>query len=108
MANKTDSSANKRIGRMLQYARERKHKTQQDIAAAGNMSKNHISAIERGVAKASIDLLLIYCEVLEMTPNEILQVDGDMPNAVNPELVEIIAGMDSDRQAKFLDFIRTF
>lgn len=48
--------------------------TQKEIAEHTGLSKNHISAIERGMSKASVELLLGYCEVLEMNPNEILKL----------------------------------
>lgn len=75
MSNKTNPGMNFDIGLLLQRARETKGVTQKEIAEHTGLSKNHISAIERGVSKASVELLLGYCEVLETEPNEILKFD---------------------------------
>ena len=97
MANKTDLDENQRIGRLLQIARESRGVTQQEMAAATGMSKNHISAIERGVSKASVTLLLGYCRKLSMRPNEILMfLDGE----IVPELRDLLNGMDAATQRK--------
>ena len=106
MSNTTNPAANKKIGAMLQFARETRRKTQQDITDAGGGTKNHISAIERGISKASIELLQIYCKVLDMTSNEILQVPDIAVKSINPELFGVIADMDESQQAKILEIIR--
>lgn len=38
-----------------------------------NLLFNQFSDVERGLSKASVELLLGYCEVLGMDPNEILK-----------------------------------
>ena len=97
MANRTDAEANFKIGQMLQLARESKRVTQAEMADAIDMSKNHISAVERGQNKASIDMLLGYCRKLEMTPNEILGFYGAK---ILPELERMLTPMDEDTQQK--------
>ena len=86
MANRTNPNENVKIGRMLQSAREIRKVTQQDMADVVDMSKNHISDVERGQSKASISMLLGYCQKLDMTPNEIL---GYTDSEVLPELSEV-------------------
>ena len=76
MSNKTNEESNVRIGRLLQNAREHKKVTQYEMATETGMTKNHISAIEREVSKASVELLLGYCRVLELTPNDILMIEN--------------------------------
>lgn len=73
MPNKTNPDKNFEIGLLLQQARETKHIRQREIAEHTGLSKNHISDVERGLSKASVELLLGYCEVLGMDPNEILK-----------------------------------
>ena len=72
MGNKTNEDLNIKIGILLQRAREGKNITQKEIAEYTGYSKNHISAVERGVCKASIELLLGYCEIINVDPNTIL------------------------------------
>lgn len=66
---------NIRIGRLLQTAREQHRISQAALCDATGLSKNHISAVERGVSKASVKMLLGYCEKLDITPNDILGYD---------------------------------
>lgn len=72
MGNKTNEEENIRIGKLLQTARETCGVTQAEMCDYVGLSKNHISAVERGVSKASIEMLLGYCQRLNMTPNDIL------------------------------------
>ena len=72
MGNKTNEDLNLKIGILLQRAREDKNVTQKEIAEHTGYSKNHISAVERGVCKASVELLLGYCDLLGVEPNIIL------------------------------------
>ena len=72
MANKTNVSMNFEIGLLLQKARESKGITQREISEHTGFSKNHISDVERGLSKASVELLLGYCEILDLDPNTIL------------------------------------
>ena len=50
--------SNETIGLTLQNARLAAKVTQAEIAEISGLSKNHISAVERGVCKISLDLLL--------------------------------------------------
>lgn len=102
MSNKSDKEFNIRIGRLLQAARESQHVSQADISRATGISKNHISGIERGTSKMSVELLLGYCDILKMTPNEILGYDN---TAINPSLRAEIESLTPDEQTKLKDFI---
>ena len=57
MPNKSDIESNIRIGKLLQIARESRKMSQAALAKQIGMSTNHISAIECGASKASIDTL---------------------------------------------------
>lgn len=72
MGNKTNKDKNYEIGLLLQRAREEHGVTQREVAEHTGFSKNHISDVERGLSKASIELLLGYCEILNVDPNTIL------------------------------------
>ena len=72
MANTTNPSTNDFVGRYLKEARTKANVTQGQMAIALNMSKNHISALERGKCKVSVDVLMGYCRRLQTTPAVIL------------------------------------
>lgn len=103
MSNKSDEQSNARIGNLLQNARELHKVTQQEMSVAVGLSKNHISKIERGINKPSIDLLLGYCKKLDMTPDEILGFYG---KEILPELLLALSHMDKAQQDKVLEMIK--
>ena len=102
MANKTNEEENVRIGRLLQYARECHKLLQSDMVESTGLSKNHISAVERGVSKPSIEMLLGYCEKLETTPNEIL---GFTEDHILPELRMELSKMSASEQKKIPEIV---
>ena len=55
----------KRVGRRIHEARERMGMTQQRLSDIVNCESNHISAIETGVKRPSIDLLARISEALD-------------------------------------------
>ena len=72
MGNHTNKELNREIGQKLQNARKAKRLTQGMVADQIGITEHHLSAIERGLSKASVEVLLGYCEVLDMSPNDIL------------------------------------
>jgi transcriptional regulator with XRE-family HTH domain len=103
MGNKSDEQVNARIGGLLQNAREFHRVTQQEMAQSIGLTKNHISKIERGQSKASIELLLGYCKKLDITPDELLGFYG---GEIIPELRSALLHMDAAEQNKVLAMIR--
>ncbi len=105
MSNTTNEASNQRIGKLLQEARKSGNKKQMDMVSACGLTKNHLSSIERGAAKASIDVLLGYCEVLGLTPNEILGFESRSTN-IFPELIAELSRIDIEKQKKILAMIQ--
>ena len=103
MANKTDTNSNIKIGMLLQQARELAGKTQADIESSTGMSKNHVSAIERGLSKGSIELLLGYSDCTGLSPNDILQISD---SAVRSDLMVELSKLSDDEQKKILAIIK--
>ena len=91
------------IGRMLQQARESRKMLQSDMCDACNLTKNHISAVERGVSQASVKMLLGYCKKLDMTPNEILGFNDDF---IDERLKSSLREMSKEEQEKMLEMIK--
>ena len=63
------------IGQLLQETRESRKILQSELCDSTGLTKNHISALERGVSQASIKTLMGYCDKLGCTPNDILKYD---------------------------------
>lgn len=66
MANRIIDEENVKMGRLLQNARESHGVLQSELCEATGLTKNHISAVERGVSKASIRMLLAIVRRLEL------------------------------------------
>lgn len=98
--NRTDAESNTIIGHMLQAAREQAGVTQKAMQDSTKLTKNHISAVERGESKASVQMLLGYCDKLGVTPNDILGYNSDAN--ILPELASLIASLTEDQQQKLL------
>ncbi len=104
MSNKTNQEENTRIGQMLQSARESRRVTQSEMESAVNLTKNYISAMEKGRSKASVSTLLGYCRKLDMTPNEIL---GFMRDDIPSELKSEIRKLTEEEQQALLAFLKS-
>ena len=91
-----DPIKRKELGQRLQQLRESAGITQGDLSIAAGCSKNYLSAIERGVNKLTVPLLLEYCLALNKTPNEVLGYE-DSGKRANPELMDVITSLDSEK-----------
>ena len=97
MSNRTNKDINEVVGLRLREAREKAKITQKDMAEYIKIGKNHIHQVETGKSKASVEVLLGYCDKLGITPNEILQISKD---TVSPKLLRQISAMDISEQDK--------
>ena len=59
------------IGKKIQTARLIKGLTQEQLAEKCNVSTNHISSVETGHSNCSFSLMILICNVLDITPNYI-------------------------------------
>lgn len=66
------SPENLHIGKKLQEYRLKNNLTQSQAAEFVDLEPKHISQIERGISKGSIDTLLKLCNIYKITPDMIL------------------------------------
>lgn len=104
MSNKSNNVENKRIGALLKYARETHNLKQADMTDVTGLTKNHISALERGANKPSIELLLGYCNKIGITPNDILGYTDS--RLIDAELQIELMKMSDEEQRKVLEIIK--
>lgn len=91
-----DKNKRKELGQHLQNLREARKITQQQLSKSAGCSKNYVSAVERGINKLTVPLLLEYCEALHLTPNDIL---GYAPNRLDHiEVLDLFEGLSKDEQ----------
>ena len=90
------------LGSRLQWLREANGITQLRLSELAGCSKDYISAVERGINKLTVPLLLEYCRVLNMSPDSVLGYTGD---ALEDELYGIIRSLDKEQQQRALKIL---
>lgn len=78
--------SNVHIGKVFQEYRLKNNLTQNQVAELTGLEPRHISQIERGLSKGSIDTLIKLCNVYRITPDIVLY---DLLDNENKELVSI-------------------
>ncbi|MCR4728266.1 MAG: helix-turn-helix domain-containing protein [Lachnospiraceae bacterium] len=102
MANKSNKELNLEYGALLKMARKRKNVSQDEMAEQIHMSKGHISVLERGSSKVSVETLMDYCRVLDTTPNDILKVsEAD----ISPRLGALLYSMSMEKQEMLAEIL---
>ena len=91
------------LGSRLQECRQSRKVTQQEMADACGLSKNYISAMERGINKCSAQTLIAYARKLNMSLDELV---GKEKSVILPELRALLEQTDMQTQKKILDMIR--
>ena len=79
------SEINEHIGKVFQEYRQKNNLTQNQVAEMTGLEPRHISQIERGFSKGSIDTLLKLCNAYKITPDIVLYdlLDTDVKNYIS-------------------------
>ena len=95
------------IGSRIKVARERKHLTQEDLAAIVDLSPTHISVIERGVKPPKLATLIAIANALDVSADALLQdvVDRSVEGVSN-ELATEIMKLPTKERSKIINAIR--
>lgn len=102
------NNINKHIGRICQQYRLKNNLTQNQVAELTGLEPRHISQIERGLSKGSIDTLLKLCNAYKITPDIILYdlLDEDLKNYVSiyEENFKRLSKRDKESILHFIDY----
>ena len=60
------------VGKVIQRVREEKHRSQEVISGLADIGRTHLSAIERGVRKPTLETFCRIAEALEVQPSSLL------------------------------------
>ena len=77
-----------KIGNNLLTARKRLGLTQAEVAELAGLSDRTYADIERGTVNMRIETLLRICDVLHITPNDIISTEDPVLDAKQDELIE--------------------
>ena len=98
----------KHIGQVCQQYRIKNNLTQNQVAELTGLEPRHISQIERGLSKGSIDTLIKLCNIYNITPNDLLSeyIYFDIEKS-NIELAAFYS-LSVENQQMILDLISFF
>ncbi len=95
------------IGAKIKATREAKGMTQEDFADALNLSRNHISVIERGVKAPKLETFVAIANVLEVSADTLLfDVIDHASDSVSSELMASLSSLPKSDQNRILNAIR--
>lgn len=95
------------IGSRIKVARERKHLTQEDLAAIVDLSPTHISVIERGVKPPKLATLIAIANALDVSADTLLQdVVNRSVEGVSNELATEIMKLPAKERSKIINATR--
>ena len=95
------------IGARIKAAREKAGMTQEDLAAALEMSPTHISVIERGVKSPKLETLVRIANTLKVSSDMLLQdVVTYSSDGVASELSGVISKLSKKDQVRILNAVR--
>ena len=102
---------NNHIGKLFQDYRLKNNLTQNQVADLTGLEPRHISQIERGFSKGSIDTLLKLCNAYKITPDVILYdlLDDETKKSVSiyDEKFKKLSKKDKDSILHFIDYFLT-
>ena len=105
------TNINKHIGNKFQEYRLKNKLTQNQVAELTGLEPRHISQIERGLSKGSIDTLLKLCNAYQITPDIILYdlLDENLKNNVTiyEENFKKLSQRDKESILHFIDCFLT-
>lgn len=95
------------IGSRIKTARERKHLTQEDLAAIVDLSPTHISVIERGVKPPKLETFVNIANALGVSADMLLQdVVDHSEEGVSSSLVADIMKLPPNERSRIINAVR--
>lgn len=102
------SDITKHIGNKFQEYRLKNNLTQNQVADLTGLEPRHISQIERGLSKGSIDTLLKLCNAYKITPDVILYdlLDDNLKKDISiyEEKFKKLTKRDKESILHFMDY----
>ena len=99
---------NEHIGKVCQEYRLKNNLTQNQVAELTGLEPRHISQIERGFSKGSIDTLIKLCNAYKITPDIILYdlLDDNVKNSISiyDENFKKLSKRDKESILRFIDY----
>ena len=62
------------VGQVIQEYREKKHLSQEVVSGLADIGRTHLSAIERGVRKPTLETFFKIAYALDIAPSELMKM----------------------------------
>ena len=96
------------IGKVFQEYRQKNNMTQNQVSEITGLEPRHISQLERGITKGSIDTLIKLCNAYKITPDVILYdiLDEDTRKMIQiyDEKFKKLSKRDKESILHFIDY----
>lgn len=96
------------IGNKLLHIRKRMGLTQAEVAEAAGLSDRTYADIERGTVNMRIETILKICNVLHITPDEILTADDSSISAQQEEVIARLNNCNAKDKATALQLLTVY
>ena len=92
------------LGQRLQMYRESAKVTQLEMSEFCGVSKNYLSAVERGINKVNAKVLIGYSQKLNVSMDTLAGIAPE--GSILPELQQVLTSMDEQQQQKVLQIVK--
>ena len=98
----------KAVGRRIKEAREKRHLTQEELAARIDISTTHVSVIERGTKIPRLDTFVAIANALEVSGDALLlDVVDHAAESQASDLSAALEGLPWEEKRRILKVVRT-
>ena len=98
----------KAVGRRIKEAREKRHLTQEELAARIDISPTHVSVIERGTKIPRLDTFVAIANALEVSGDALLlDVADHAAESQASDLSAALEGLPWEEKRRILKVVRT-
>ena len=98
----------KAVGRRIKEAREKRHLTQEELAARIDISPTHVSVIERGTKIPRLDTFVAIADALEVSGDALLlDVVDHAAESQASDLSAALEGLPWEEKRRILKVVRT-
>ena len=98
----------KAVGRRIKEAREKRHLTQEELAARIDISPTHVSVIERGTKIPRLDTFVAIANALEVSGDALLlDVVAHAAESQASDLSAAVVGLPWEEKRRILKVVRT-
>lgn len=98
----------KAVGRRIKEAREKRHLTQEELAARIDISPTHVSVIERGTKIPRLDTFVAIANALEVSEDALLlDVVDHAAESQASDLSAALEGLPWEEKRRILKVVRT-